>query len=1089
MGVGGRESALVVPGGVGPEAKRLLGEREKELRRARAELQNAQRRLRTYREKLQGVDEQNRTLRASAERAASRDATAKEQLSAARQELSEAQRSLRVLNEALQGAQDAQRDAELFSTSMRERYEAAQRTRLRLEADLATRGAELGSTEALLAGKVGEAEAALAELREAKTRLASLSGSSEAAEKASAAREAALVETAEALTARLRRTETELAAARSQLLVREEGLSLLQTKLQETQGRGRVVPFEEYALLRKAHKEVTELAAEKKELENSNEAQAMTLLDCERNVADLRALLRSANEERDRMAADLEVERKNTEKMEERAKAKAAEARRLRQQMLRTEKALAKGHAREAAGLRNGLSVLAQARTDAEETARRESRKSHRQSEKRKALARQLDFAELRAEQAEAQVEEQRAQIALLEGEIATLRHRHLHLRRQSLALAEPGEAASDRCAASNSGRAAEDSILPAGVARDRAGTASSPLGDVPSAPHPAVSAAEALEAAICDFQSGRSANQIARPRAGKSPAVAPIVATRRLAEAAGAALAAVAGHGEAGREIPADPGDWTLKAQDGDVEGHELLSRLGMHAFFASAQREPSHELLGRVAEKFAVVLNAFRQLEAEAAMRIGQTRRSLQLVAATLAQTEEKLVVSRVAEKAETSARQKLALALVSELIRRPLAGCAESAQERPPEGASPSRMPTGDVAAVVHGCTAAPPLAVRLPQCLLDDQCVHGIVHLLMGADDDDLSPQDTDGARDTAAAGGHRSGSLAVQHVTSIVLRGNEVTDVGAHALARLVRASSSLRTLDLRECRVGHRGRRALERALSENCSVIGMRHQEEPGAGGGPVLVGLREAEADAARDFSEAVRRPAEHPGRGPGPRIVVDLRGQEPKRMRYVELCHREGTDLLEAAPDATGQPTPQATATGPRGSAEGAPGAGSASACGRPSVPAPAPLGRPTESAASPVDECEHKGDHGRAPRLGASGSETAALHSPRRAQESRLVGHGGDLGLVPGDPVNTLLFSRIQEMRAMLDDELLRDDAEKARPKRKKRSKSSAGSRPHSRPRSRIDAARRAGNPSREAADLVSHVSQWCARPKTADGAGR
>ena len=36
MGVGGRESALVVPGGVGPEAKRLLGEREKELRRARA---------------------------------------------------------------------------------------------------------------------------------------------------------------------------------------------------------------------------------------------------------------------------------------------------------------------------------------------------------------------------------------------------------------------------------------------------------------------------------------------------------------------------------------------------------------------------------------------------------------------------------------------------------------------------------------------------------------------------------------------------------------------------------------------------------------------------------------------------------------------------------------------------------------------------------------------------------------------------------------------------------------------------------------------------------------------------------------------
>uniref|UniRef100_A0A7S1XLB6 Uncharacterized protein n=1 Tax=Phaeomonas parva TaxID=124430 RepID=A0A7S1XLB6_9STRA len=1040
------------PPGLGPEARRLLAEQQTEIRRMRKEMAAQKERLRTYREKLSeyergkdAFDVERRNLKAKMERLKNAETGQAAQLTDAQRKVAERDEQLRALRDALDESREAATHAELTCHGMRERYEAALAMRLDLEAQVAKRDQDVENRD----GKIENLQRNLNDtkdsLEEARKKIGTLELSSDEQAKLRNSTEHELRAKIEQLSRSLEKSEKDLSGSRSNLLVREERLALLQTQLQEMKWQGQMVPFDEYTRLKQTSEEYMGMTLKLQDMEKDHDAQTRMLLDAQRDVARLREVLHREREAKDSLEHEAALNLEKSEIAESRAQARAAEARRAKREMVRSHAAMKHNHTREAAGLRNGLSALAQARMDAMEEARVEARKRQRQIERNKGLVRELGFAELKMDDYEAERQENANHIALLQGELALLRHQYLSLKKQTLALAEAGTGRL-READLGGGISVEDAILHKNVRREETSTTSILRGDLFLPPYATFSAADILESAICDWCYGRSADQIAKPKKRAAPLVPPIVALKKVPSAEqDIAFTTVVGYHDMNAKLGTRDGEgaegfyngtsdalgggaalarptqeWVVKAQDGDVEGKELLARLQMSAYMSFAQKQPLDKFMGLTAQKLAMVLTQFRQVEAEAAMRVGQTRRALQRVAATLAQTEEKLVVSRVAERAETNARHKLVLKLVSEQLRRATTRRPVSPQHSPTRG-SPSRRRIFDDGAEPQ--PEAKEISIRLPQCLIDDHSAHGIVHLILGPEEDaHRLLLDGDDAVET-----HKD------DLGMIVLRGNELTSAGALALARLVSASHTLRSLDLRDCRIGERGIKALEEALALNGSVRKVRRRAEPGRGGGCVLVGLREEEADApGLTLAEQERRQFEQLARGLKPSFIVDLRNQEPKRRRYMDVRLEEGLDDITQAMDTLRlRPAPTVREREETKKKRRRARPKSAGVSGRRSrgvdrdewdagvfrsnlsvVPA---LARGDDGDGGARDDDDEEED---AVKFLSQGDAEEAKENADPAADS---GAEGEKDLL-NDPVNALLFSRIKEMRTMLEEEL-------------------------------------------------------------------
>jgi hypothetical protein len=96
-----------------------------------------------------------------------------------------------------------------------------------------------------------------------------------------------------------------------------------------------------------------------------------------------------------------------------------------------------------------------------------------------------------------------------------------------------------------------------------------------------------------------------------------------------------------------------------------------------------------------------------------------------------------------------------------------------------------------------------SLRLAESCIDDELCHGIVTLLMGGE---------------VLTNTHSSDKVGLSPaiVEEIVLRGNNITDVGARALAILVKYSPGLQRLDIRGNRISARGRAVLVSAARSN---------------------------------------------------------------------------------------------------------------------------------------------------------------------------------------------------------------------------------------------------------------------------------
>ena len=292
----------------------------------------------------------------------------------------------------------------------------------------------------------------------------------------------------------------------------------------------------------------------------------------------------------------------------------------------------------------------------------------------------------------------------------------------------------------------------------------------------------------------------------------------------------------------------WLVSATE--LRGSELISSLGIRDILTKLQsdcapvRRPGEEANGQifedVARRLADIATQWRGVEEWSAAEVGSARQAAAVAEARTVRLASagKQVVSAV--EAERVAKQKMVLKFVASVLanaKLEAMGAANTGdkENQAAAAANGSTFITQDAAPGDDGNilltqqfassteTKTMPSSrpgvptiqsLRLADSRIDDELCHGIVTLLMGGEA--FNDNDASSAK-----------GLSPAVVEEIVLRGNSITDVGARALAILVRHSPALKRLDLRGNRIGNRGRGVLTAAARGNDRLVEVELTEQ----------------------------------------------------------------------------------------------------------------------------------------------------------------------------------------------------------------------------------------------------------------------
>ena len=328
-----------------------------------------------------------------------------------------------------------------------------------------------------------------------------------------------------------------------------------------------------------------------------------------------------------------------------------------------------------------------------------------------------------------------------------------------------------------------------------------------------------------------------------------------------------------------ADDSKMIWQLNPGDLQGAEILHQFQMRSFLSMLQGVPVGARAGKRAgrgqaegqlppwqgeapsvlvEKLAEIFTAWRQRDEVVTALVGQARQEAALVEARALRMA---VASRDvcdAVATERAAKQKTILKYVSQILAHVTPRDPELRQkekEEEEESGDAENTSSENLLLTAGGVTdpgktrggdpdqdldqdedqdqdqdkreaSSGDLSIRLADSCVDDEVVHGVVSMVCG-------PSFSSHKDPVLASIVVAPGNIYEHTVTTIVLRGNLLTDVGARALSHLVERSQSLVLLDLQKNKIGARGCECLLDATFDNPLLAYQEqvHEDEVGEG------------------------------------------------------------------------------------------------------------------------------------------------------------------------------------------------------------------------------------------------------------------
>ena len=307
---------------------------------------------------------------------------------------------------------------------------------------------------------------------------------------------------------------------------------------------------------------------------------------------------------------------------------------------------------------------------------------------------------------------------------------------------------------------------------------------------------------------------------------------------------------------IGLESGTNTRKLDSEVVEAEELLNGLQIHAFLKFSQSRPDGKVSALFTEKLASVLNFIRKLTNETSSQLGETRVKLADATSRLAVTtqrsnrmKDRVVNERISKQKTVmkylreQMRQsdfRIAIHDITSTAKNELNDLEEStggvagretgmSREilRQLVGVS-SELTTIGLSSGTASSGLPGAMELRMPDTLLDDETVHGMVELLKGnvAKDEGMDTLNMSRALPENAPTMTLNKTLLtasgnyLNRVLLLNLRGNQITDLTCKLLAGLVENSVSLRMVDLRSNLISPKGARIMFDATRRNTTVL-----------------------------------------------------------------------------------------------------------------------------------------------------------------------------------------------------------------------------------------------------------------------------
>jgi predicted nucleic acid-binding Zn-ribbon protein len=310
---------------------------------------------------------------------------------------------------------------------------------------------------------------------------------------------------------------------------------------------------------------------------------------------------------------------------------------------------------------------------------------------------------------------------------------------------------------------------------------------------------------------------------------------------------------------IGLESGTNTRKLDSEVVEAEELLNGLQIHAFLKFSQSRPDGKVSALFTEKLASVLNFIRKLTNETSSQLGESRVKLADATSRLAVTtqrsnrmKDRVVNERISKQKTVmkylreQMRQsdfRIAIHDITSTAKNELNDLEESTGGVAGRETGMSREILRQLVGVSSelttiglssGTASGPPgaMELRMPDTLLDDETVHGMVELLKGNVAKDEGMDTLDMSRALPEKGPEIAPTMTLKktlltasgnylnRVLLLNLRGNQITDLTCKLLAGLVENSQSLRMVDLRSNLISPKGARIMFDATRRNTTVL-----------------------------------------------------------------------------------------------------------------------------------------------------------------------------------------------------------------------------------------------------------------------------
>ena len=353
-------------------------------------------------------------------------------------------------------------------------------------------------------------------------------------------------------------------------------------------------------------------------------------------------------------------------------------------------------------------------------------------------------------------------------------------------------------------------------------------------------------------------------------------------------------------------------------VEAEELLNGLAIDAFLKFAQSRPDGKVSALFTEKLASILNFIRKLTNETSSQLGESRKKLAEATSRLAVSTQRSNRMKDRVVNERISKQKTVMKYLREQMRQSdfrvaIHEITTSAQDQ----LNDLEETTGGIASretgisreilrqLLHvsgeltslglssGTVTASPgaMELRMPDCLLDDETMHGMIELLKGnvtktesghgdekaRADEGNAPKVTLDKTLLSLNGNYTSRILLLN------LRGNQMTDLSCKLIAAMVETSTSLRMVDLRSNLISPKGARVLFDATRRNTSVLYVTQRQ-----GGFMIEGHRDIVGQKGKAGADGVHEEE---------KATFDRMVGTPKHPLRIDIRHNaSGPEALE-------------------------------------------------------------------------------------------------------------------------------------------------------------------------------------------------